>query len=103
MSERTDKEEKLIKKCQKSYREFTDMVDPIADVEDLKARLLTYSQHREKVLHAKENDEELNRLKAEKSERESLYNPALAAIKEKSAYLHLLIKDLKEANGEEYN
>ena len=102
MSERTEKEEKLIKKVQKKYPEFIDIVDKEGDVRALEEKLLTYAKHREKTQHAMDNDEELNRLKAEKSERESLYKPTLATIKEKSAYLHILIKDLKEANGEEY-
>jgi len=101
MSERTEKEEKLMSKVQKKFPEFTDMVDTEGSQDILEQKLLTYAKHREDTLHHQTNNAELNSAKAQVSELNSLYKPTLDAIKVKSAYLHILIKDLKESNGSE--
>ena len=88
----TDKEEKLQKKCEKDYPEFTEGMESMS-LEDLDKRLLQYAKFREETLTAKDNDEDLNKAKELSKELNAPYSDSLKALKIKTAYMHILMRD----------
>jgi hypothetical protein len=94
LSSRTQKE-----KIQKKYGSFTDSVDGL-NIADLEKTLMTYAKHREDTILAKKNDEELEATKDKLSELSGPYRDALSALKDKLAYINLLIKE-KSGDAEE--
>ena len=97
--ELTEKEEKMRKKAQKDFPEFTDVVDRMAG-SDLEKKLLEYAKYREETLQAQSKDEKLNAAKDQVTFLNGPYKDTLAALKLKSAYIHLLLQELKEKSGE---
>lgn len=99
--ELTDKEEKMKRKAQKDFPEFTDIADRLTS-DDLEKKLLEYAKYREETLQAQSKDDELNKAKEQVSYLNGPYKDTLGALKLKSAYIHLLLQELKEvSNGEE--
>lgn len=94
LSELTDKEAKLVKKTQKDFPEFTEIVDQLS-AEQLDQKLLEYAKYREETLQAQDKDVDLIRLKEELAQLKGPYSDTLRALKAKSAYLHLLLQGLR--------
>lgn len=96
--ELTDKELKLKKKVQKDYPDFVSGVESM-NVEELENKLLGYAKNREETLQFQAKDEKLNEAKELVKELNGPYKDTLSAIKDKSAYIHLLMAELKEKHG----
>ena len=96
----TDKEEKMKIKAQKDFPEFTDVVDHM-NGESLEKKLLEYAKYREETLQAQAKDEELIQAKDKVTFLNGPYKDTLGAMKLKSAYIHLLLQEIKEATGGE--
>lgn len=79
-------------KVQKEYPDFVTTVDGLS-VADLESKLANYAKEQQKVDEAQENDEDLERAKAEVSELAGPYRDARKALKLKMRYIVELIKD----------
>ena len=98
--ELTEKEEKMRAKVQKDFPDFVGVVDNLS-LPELEAKLLTYAKYREETLQAQSKDDELIKAKENVTFLNGPYKDTISALKSKSAYLHLLMGELKEViNGE---
>ena len=95
LKELTEKEEKLVKKAQKDFPEFTDVVDRLS-LDQLEGKLLEYAKYREETLQAQAKDPDLIKAKEDVTFLNGPYKDTLGALKLKSAYLHLLLQELKD-------
>ena len=95
----SEKEEKMRKKAQKDFPEFTDIVDRMKG-DSLEKKLLEYAKYREETLQHQANNEDLKAAKDEVAVINGPYQDTLAALKLKSAYLHLLLQEVAEVSGE---
>ena len=93
----SDKELKMKTKAQKDYPEFTDTVDSMESAE-LKSLLSDYANYREETELAKKEDQELNDAKDHVANLAGPYNDTLKALKVKTGYIHLLLKDRGKAS-----
>ena len=96
MEKDNSKELAIKNKCEKDYPEFTNAQSG-TDVESLKKNLLIYAEHREETELARKKDEELKKAKENVSFLDAPYKDAIKALKLKTAYLHILIKE-KQGN-----
>lgn len=96
--ELTEKELKLKQKVQKDFPEFIDVVEHM-DLDDLEKKLLGYAKHREETLQFQAKDEALHMAKERVAELNGPYKDTLGALKQKCAYIHLLMAEIKQKNG----
>ncbi len=89
--EKTKAEDKLCDKVEKKYETFVETTEGLTK-EQLDVRLLKYSKYAEETKMAKANDEQLNEAKEIVSSLSAPYSEALGALKDKMAYINLLLK-----------
>ena len=95
-----ENEEKIKKKCQKDYPEFTDGMDRLGR-DDLNKNITRYATYREEVELAQKNDEKLNEAKEVVKDLAGPYRDSLKALKLKLQYLYILLQESAEAPSEE--
>lgn len=94
------KEDKVKKDIIEKHDIFYDMTNAM-DREDLKSELSRLANYKEEVEFAKDNDTELNELKESVKFISGPYNDAVKVLKLKTAYIHLLLRDLGYQSGQE--
>lgn len=92
MSQKFDLEKKL----SKVHHGFTDSVAGLP-VKELEQNLLMYAKHREDTLTALKENKDIKDTQEALAELKGPYNDMINALKLKTAYIHLLIK---EKNGD---
>ena len=89
------KELAIIKKAQKEFPSFTDLVDSMGS-EDLKSNLCKYADYREQTQLAMAKDEELKMSQEKVKELKAPYSETISALKLKLSYIHVLLADKTE-------
>jgi hypothetical protein len=90
MSEEINVEKK--KKVQKKFPDFCEVVDSMS-VKDLEVKLNLYAKENERVIKAKEDDQDLKRAQELVSELVAPYNDAKKALALKMFYIVSLIEE----------
>lgn len=85
-------------KVEKEHPQFVDGLNG-ANLEALEKSLTIYAKYREEAELGRQEDEELLRAKEHAKELARPYNEAIKALKEKLAYINVLIDERKAADG----
>lgn len=96
-------------KVEEKLPTFANMIKDMKSKEEVEKSLIIYLREKEKLVIAKERDEELNRLKAKKTELSKPYNQTISAIKKMKSCIYKFgykfegeLKDQFEKNLIEY-